>query len=94
MQQAKRVCGCAALPGFADASSGRLILTSPREVPNVTNYQFALLAQAVEGDLECGLVPPERVAALQGLISDGYLDPEAKATELGRSTYRVHVDGE
>ena len=65
-----------------------------REVRKVTNYQFALLAQAVEGDLECGLVPPERVAALQGLISDGYLDLEAKATELGRSTYRVHVDGE
>jgi len=60
----------------------------------MTNYQFSLLAQAVEGDLASELIPPERVEALHGLIRDGYLDPEARATDLGRTTYRVHVDGE
>lgn len=60
----------------------------------MTNYQFALLAQAVEGSLDVEQVPPERAAALSALIDDGYLDQDSRATELGRETYRVHVEGE
>jgi len=60
----------------------------------VTNYQFTLLAEAVEGTLDPKQVPPERAAALQGLVDEGYLDQESIATELGRVTYWMHIDGE
>lgn len=60
----------------------------------MTNYQFTLLSLAVEGALDPEQVPAERAEALRGLVEDGYLDQDSKATDLGHATYRIHIDGE